>query len=274
MESTFKEVVGTNEKQLHQPVGIFDAGLGSYAIVEAVHNHFPKQDIIYYADRKHFPYGAKTKDELKDIIQASVDFLANQGCKFIILASNSPSITVLNHIHQTVPVIGIYPPLKEVVADGKKATLVLGAKVMMESVELKEYIAKQVGDKVLQFHGINASPLINLIENGDFIRRQDKTRMAIKDFLDNVETKMGPFDSITLSSTHLPWLASYFQELRPDVTLYDPAEKLMKDIGTLTSRGSGTMTGIVTESETYPAQEFIDLLRKLHIPIEMKVYHD
>ena len=38
---------------MNNPIAIFDAGLCSYAIVEAVHKAYPKQDIIYFADRKN-----------------------------------------------------------------------------------------------------------------------------------------------------------------------------------------------------------------------------
>ena len=48
---------------MNKAIAVFDAGLGSYAIVEAIKKAYPKQDIIYFADRKSFPYGTKTTDE-------------------------------------------------------------------------------------------------------------------------------------------------------------------------------------------------------------------
>lgn len=59
---------------------------------------YPQQDIIYFADRKSFPYGAKTVEQLKTIIKNSIDFLSEKGASFIVLASNAPSITVLDKI--------------------------------------------------------------------------------------------------------------------------------------------------------------------------------
>ena len=83
---------------MNKAIAVFDAGLGSYAIVEAIKKAYPQQDIIYFADRKSFPYGTKTTDELKTIIEDSVDFLLKKGASFIVLASNAPSITVLDKI--------------------------------------------------------------------------------------------------------------------------------------------------------------------------------
>ena len=83
---------------MNKPIAVFDAGLGSYAIVEAIKKAYPQQDIIYFADRKSFPYGAKTVEQLKTIIKNSIDFLSEKGASFIVLASNAPSITVLDKI--------------------------------------------------------------------------------------------------------------------------------------------------------------------------------
>ena len=83
---------------MNKAIAVFDAGLGSYAIVEAIKKAYPLQDIIYFADRKSFPYGTKTSEELRDIIENSIDFLLEKGAAFIVLASNAPSITVLDKI--------------------------------------------------------------------------------------------------------------------------------------------------------------------------------
>jgi len=37
---------------MNKAIAVFDAGLGSYAIVEAIKKAYPLQDIIYFADRK------------------------------------------------------------------------------------------------------------------------------------------------------------------------------------------------------------------------------
>ena len=60
---------------MNRAIAVFDAGFGSYAIVEAIKKAYPQQDIIYFADRRSFPYGAKTTEELKNIIENSIDFL-------------------------------------------------------------------------------------------------------------------------------------------------------------------------------------------------------
>ena len=256
---------------MNKPIAIFDAGLGSYTIVETIKKAYPQQDIIYFADRKSFPYGAKTIEQLKTIIENSIEFLLKRGANFIILASNAPSITVLDKIKNKDKVIGIYPPLKDVMNDKKKNTLIIGAKVMIESPELQDYIKGEVGDYYKQFHVENASPLIQLIENGDFINNTTETEKTVQKFINDCEKKFGKLDSITLSSTHLPWISSYFKKIIPEVKLYDPADNLVKAIKNYTNIGEGKIHSIISESEKYTAKEFLKILDILKIKLDYEI---
>ena len=256
---------------MNKAIAVFDAGLGSYAIVEAIKKACPLQDIIYFADRKSFPYGTKTSEELRDIIENSIDFLLEKGAAFIVLASNAPSITVLDKIKNKDNVIGIYPPLKDVIKDKKKNTLIIGAKVMIESSKLQDYIKREVGNSYKQFHVENASPLIQLIENGAFINNIVETEKTIRNFINDCENKFGKLDSITLSSTHLPWLFSYFKKIIPEVKLYDPADNLVKAIKNYTNIGEGKIHSIISESEKYPAKDFLKILNTLNIKLDYEI---
>ena len=256
---------------MNKPIAIFDAGLGSYTIVETIKKAYPQQDIIYFADRKSFPYGAKTIEQLKTIIENSIEFLLKRGANFIILASNAPSITVLDKIKNKDKVIGIYPPLKDVMNDKKKNTLIIGAKVMIESPELQDYIKGEVGDYYKQFHVENASPLIQLIENGDFINNTTETEKTVQKFINDCEKKFGKLDSITLSSTHLPWLSSYFKKIIPQAKLYDPADSLVKAIKPYIATGEGKVHSIISESEKYPAKDFLKILDILKIKLDYEI---
>ena len=255
---------------MNKPIAVFDAGLGSYAIVEAIRKAYPQQDIIYFADRRSFPYGVKTTGQLKTIIEKSINFLLERGASFIVLASNAPSITVLDKIKNN-KVIGIYPPLRDVINDKKKNTLIIGAKVMIESSELQNYIKREVGDSYKQFHVENASSLIQLIESGAFINNIEETEKTIKNFIDNCENKFGKLDSITLSSTHLPWLSFYFEKIIPQTKLYDPADSLVKAIKPYTSVGERKIHSIISESEKYPAKEFLKILDILKIKLDYEI---
>lgn len=205
------------------------------------------------------------------IIQKSIEFLKERQCDFIILASNSPSVTILSDVKSDIPVIGIYPPVKDVANDGVKNTLLLGAKVMTESKDLQNYIKNNVGDKAKQFHCENASSLIGLIESGDFLQRPAYTFSKINDFMQDMENKYGKIDSLLLSSTHLPWLEDYFRKYNKDIKLYDPSDELINSISKYVTEASGKIDAIITESKEYPTSEFIQILDKLKINLDIEI---
>ena len=49
---------------MNKPIAVFDAGLGSYAIVEAIKKAYPQQDIIYFFLSFCYNYYNNIKKEL------------------------------------------------------------------------------------------------------------------------------------------------------------------------------------------------------------------
>ena len=43
-----------------QPIGIFDSGIGGLTVAHAIVRHLPNENIIYFGDTAHFPYGDKS----------------------------------------------------------------------------------------------------------------------------------------------------------------------------------------------------------------------
>ena len=132
-------------------------------------------------------------------------------------------------------------------------------------------IVEAIKDFYKQFHVENASPLIQLIESGDFINNIEETEKTIKNFIDSCENKFGKLDSITLSSTHLPWLSSYFKKIIPQAKLYDPADSLVKAIKPYITTGEGKVHSIISESEKYPAEDFLKILDILKIKLDYEI---
>jgi glutamate racemase len=42
-------------------IGIFDSGLGGLTVMSAITKLMPKENIIYFGDTAHVPYGSKSK---------------------------------------------------------------------------------------------------------------------------------------------------------------------------------------------------------------------
>ncbi len=241
---------------LHDPVAVFDAGIGSYALVELIRRSQPQRDIIYFADRASFPYGAKSRDQLLSIMRHTIRYLTGLGAQTIVLASNAPSVMVLDALKSefAVPVHGVAPPVRAAFAVSRSGKVaVMGVRSMIESAELARFVAEANRPEDVAL--INASAMVELVENGAFLRQPDETGQKVTAFCDEIAASHPRIDTLTLSSTHLPWLRSFFETARPDWRFLDPADDVIAALPQPFG-GSGRTVALVTESDAYPFPGF------------------
>ncbi|GGI42645.1 glutamate racemase [Mammaliicoccus stepanovicii] len=261
--------------KLNRPIAVFDAGIGSYAIVELLKKEFPKQDIIYLADRNSFPYGNKTNDELAVILRNTLKYLETWLPSLIVVASNAPSVTILPDIQTEfeTDIIGVYPPIKEAIEKSSTKEIgVLGVKSMIETDEVMHYINEEKSPDA-NINTFNASSLVELVETGAFMNDKYRTLITIKSFMDNVLDEHEAIDVFTLSSTHLPWLYSYFKELYPHIMFIDPSTEVVEQVGKYAVEGSGMIKSLVTTNQVYTLESFNEMLNKLNIELELEEVH-
>jgi len=257
---------------VHKPIAVFDAGIGSYAIVTGIQRRLPKQDIIYFADRASFPYGSKGREQLLAIMRKTITFLESYTPSAIVVASNAPSIMVLDEIRQccSVPLFGVFPPLQEALAASASGHVgIMGVGSLVESEALRRFVQHHAG-KPENVALINASPMVELVESGSFLFSPAETQTAVTAFVDKIFRQDALIDVLTFSSTHLPWLRSFFEAARPNCRFLDPAEKIVADLGEGTV-GTGQVRGLVTEDENYSLAGFRRMLGQigLDIPLEL-----
>ena len=49
------------------PIGIFDSGIGGLTVANAIHKILPNEQLIYFGDTAHFPYGEKLNTILRKV---------------------------------------------------------------------------------------------------------------------------------------------------------------------------------------------------------------
>lgn len=74
-----------------QPIGIFDSGIGGLTVAHAVVKHLPKENIVYFGDTAHLPYGDKSTPAIQAYAVKIAHMLLQQECKLILIACNSAS---------------------------------------------------------------------------------------------------------------------------------------------------------------------------------------
>lgn len=258
---------------LKRPIAVFDAGIGSYAAVAAIQSLLPQQDILYFADRASFPYGGKSHSELLAIMRRTLLFLDRFVPAAILIASNAPSITVLDDLRDIshAPLFGVRPPIREALQRvGAGDVAVLGVQSMIESPELVAFVRSEAKERANQVHLANASSLVELVESGDFLFAPDKTATRVAGFLAQLDEQYPHIAALTLSSTHLPWLRRFFEAARPNYLLFDPLQTTIQAIVPHASAGSGKILALATEDQRYTIADFEAMLLRLGVSLRLQ----
>ena len=204
-------------------IAVFDSGLGSLSIIKPIQK-VCKAEIIYFADRKNFPYGNKTKKQLETIMKNSIELLERKfNPDIIVIGSNTPTI-MLEFTNKKI--IGVFPPIKEAVKNSMTNNVaILATEIVVKNKNLITYIKKcKISDKI-KIHKINASNLVQLVESGKFIENKKYCSKIIRNSLKDVFFKNN-IDTVTLSSTHLPFLKPILKNEFPKIEFIDPAEEI------------------------------------------------
>ncbi len=249
-----------------RPIAVFDSGIGSLSVIQALRQELPSESIIYLADRAHYPYGRKTKEQLKTIIVQTLKFLERFDPKSIIVASITPSMLVLREarLHATVPVFGVYPALDGAVALSKTKNIALMAtEGTIQSDELDEYVKPYITNTRIVM--INASSMVDLVESGKFLENANVKETISRAM--HVVKSDPKIDVTVLGSTHLPLLKDRIAELFPKMQFVNPALDTVKQVKTylqwhdMQSQRGGSMQVLVSKNK----EQFEKIVRTLGI---------
>lgn len=199
--------------------------------------------------------------------------------KIIVMASNTPSIQVLDEVksHFSIPIIGVYPPIKEAISKTKtKRIAILATKGAIESLEIKSFLEKEIGNSMVGVKLVNASDLVDLVEPGTFLTDKSKTKKVVKSVIDNILKTSPDIDIMTLSSTHLPFLKDFLVEMYPKITFLDPAEAVVSQVRELLKgvsydgKGLVTVVSTVDEERNFTVEGLKKIFEQLGLRVNIK----
>ena len=200
---------------------VLDSGFGSLAVIKAIQKKV-KSDIIYFADQKNFPYGKKSKKQLLEIINQTLDKISKKfNPDLIVLASNTPSLLLRDKLPKGI--INVLPPLGKISASKQSHNIaILATESVVKGSEIDDYIKETIKSRKHSIVKINSSSLVNLVETGKFIDKPEYCSTIIQKILKK-KFQQHKIDVATLSSTHLPFLLPLLKDAFPNVRFLDPA---------------------------------------------------
>jgi glutamate racemase len=208
------------------PIGLFDSGVGGISVLREVQRLLPREQLIYYADSGHCPYGGKPREEIIARACAITEFLLAQGAKLIVVACNTATIAAVEHLRATYPVpfVGMEPAVKPAVAQTRSGVVgVLATGAALAGEKFHNLVA-------LHAQGIRmitqpCPGLVECVERGD-LDGPEPRRLAVQ----YTEPLLNAgADTLVLGCTHYPFLRPLIAGIvGPDVALLDTGEAVAR----------------------------------------------
>jgi len=222
-------MVSIGAEMVESPIGIFDSGVGGLTVVSELFRILPQEDIIYFGDTAHLPYGSKSKEAVTRFSLAIVNFLKARKVKTVIVACNTASSFALSPLREKIdlPVIGVIEPGAQAAIDSTRNFKigVIGTEGTIKSKAFEEAL-KKIHRNVRVFS--QACPLfVPLVEEG-WLDEPETSQIAEK-YLTPLKDK--GIDTLILGCTHYPLLKELLSRIMGQgVSLIDTAEATAKDV--------------------------------------------
>lgn len=186
-----------------QPIGIFDSGVGGLTVAKEIKKLLPHEDLIYFGDTKHLPYGDKSREAIIDYCTRITSFLLEKNCKAIVIACNSATANALKEVLELVadriPVIDVINPVAEKVSyEIHNNVGVIATKATVNSGLYKKSIRKH--NKFIKVDELATPLLVPAIEEG--FKNHPITHSIIYNYLSN--KKLKNIETLILGCTHYP----------------------------------------------------------------------
>jgi glutamate racemase len=194
------------------PIGIFDSGIGGLTVAGAIHRLLPNEQLIYFGDTEHLPYGDKSPEAIRSYSLNIGRFLLSQNCKMIIIACNTASShayqTLLEEIGDQVPIVNVIDPVVDALMKaGKYHHIgVIGTKSTIQSGLYASKISQI--DSSIKVSSLATPLLAPMIEEGFFDNNISHT--VIQSYLSS--PKLKNIDSLVLACTHYPLIEKEIRE--------------------------------------------------------------
>jgi glutamate racemase len=194
-----------------RPIVIFDSGIGGLPYLSAARSILPNEDFIYLADRAGFPYGSKTREEVKTLVLGLVSRLVEAyDPKALVIACNTASQAALDAARRANPglsIIGTVPAVKPAAERSRSGVIgVMATAGAVEDPYLDTLVARHA--KGLDVLREGAQDLVGFVERRSAYADARERREAVAPCVGRLVA--GGADVIVLACTH-------FLHLRDDI---------------------------------------------------------
>jgi glutamate racemase len=186
----------------NRPIGVFDSGVGGLTVAKEIKRLLPHENIVYYGDTKHLPYGDKSKETIIKYTTKITRFLVNHNCKAIVVACNTATANAIKEIKEAadgILVIDVISPVsKKVAYELHQKVGVIATRATVRSHAYKKSIRKY--NRHLKVVELATPLLVPIIEEG--FKNTLVSKHAIESYLSH--KRFEDIDTLILGCTHYP----------------------------------------------------------------------
>ena len=212
------------------PIGIFDSGVGGLSVLRQIRIQLPHENLIFFADQGHVPYGPRLLEQVQAFSEAITRFLLEQGSKLIVVACNAASAAALYHLRETfptVPFVGMEPAVKPAAEQTQSGVVGVLATPATFQGELYASVLERFASGVTVMQD-TCPGLVSQIEKGELDSPATRTILenALKPMLAH------GIDRVVMGCTHYPFVIPLIEAIvGSQVKVIDPAPAVARQVG-------------------------------------------
>jgi len=193
-------------------IAFFDSGVGGLTVLDEALRQMPNESYIYFADTDNVPYGTRDNQEISQLVNSAIDFIANQDLKALVVACNTATSVVIEELRNKYkfPIVGMEPAIKPAVELSSKKILLCATTRTLQEEKLHKLIDDL--DATSRIHLLSLQELVTYAEHYDF--HSDNLKQCLRDKFGIINWK--DYDSIVLGCTHFIFFRNILKELIPN----------------------------------------------------------
>jgi glutamate racemase len=268
----------TKHINAQNPIGIFDSGIGGLTVAQAVVKQLPKENIVYFGDTAHLPYGDKSATTIQAYSIKIANLLLEQKCKMILIACSSASAAafelVKTYVGEAAIVMNVVDPLiQHLCANHTHKNLgLIGTRQTVNSGIYTKKITQL--NCQIRLTSLATNLLASAIEE---FGNSDVMDGLLNEYLSHPTLKN--LDSLILACTHYPVvkdrIARYFQHkieiIDPSDIIAEAVKLRLEEAKLLNTEGKGTKHFYVSDyTDSFAAGTkifFDDTIHLEHYPL-------
>ena len=213
----------------NSPVGVLDSGIGGFSVVRQIQLLLPEEDILYFGDGAHVPYGNHPEQTIVALSRYMFEFMERNQVKVLLVGCNTISCVIDQCVDLvTCPVFNaVQAGVSGALADRADKVGVIST-VFTHSCQTYPRQLRAQGTGGLEVYSRGCPNLASLVEHNlgsgegmDQVERELRLELGELVEKENIQC-------CVLGCTHYSLVSDCIHRLFPQLSLVDPAQEMAR----------------------------------------------